>query len=161
MTGIEITATGRGLHVYGKPVTTSYGEEVSVQESSAATAPHVWLTVKDADHGDRRGTSVAVHLNREQALATIARLQAWVDEIPTRWAGQSAEEQPEKSPVTPWTGRMPRKDTLDDVQQTILRYVDALTDPVTTDQLLNLASINSATIITLAEVLKTLLPSED
>ena len=83
MTDIEITATSRGFHEYGKEVTCTYGNSVQVYESSSAMGPRVWLRVVDK-LGDKVDDACA-HLNEEQAREVIARLQAWVDEIPSRW----------------------------------------------------------------------------
>ncbi|AVP67345.1 hypothetical protein [Prescottella equi] len=81
MSDIEITTTPRGFHRYGTPVATTYGHTVDVYESSAASGPHVWLAVESGET-----TSPGhVHLNEEQARAVVARLQAWLDEIPARW----------------------------------------------------------------------------
>jgi hypothetical protein len=77
---VETTTTPRGFHVYGGPVVNGRGEMVQVYESSNAMGPHVWLEL------DRRdGNGVNIELNEENARATIARLQAWLDEIPARW----------------------------------------------------------------------------
>jgi len=101
--GIEITRTPRGFHRYGVPVTTDYGHTVDVRESSSALGPHVWLFAKGSTsvdpgshdphydktmHGDHvyRSGSIGVHLTPAQARAVIERLQAWLDEIPERWA---------------------------------------------------------------------------
>lgn len=84
---VSVTTNIRGFHIYGEPVVCTYGSEVSVYESSAADGPHVWLKVKcDGEilHHQPEGEGVS-HLNEEQARAVIARLQAWVDEIPERW----------------------------------------------------------------------------
>ena len=88
---LEIQVTNRGFHEYGQPVICTYGSEIRVYESSAASGPHVWLKVKCADvslHHQPPGEGTA-HLNEEQARAVIERLQAWLDEIPTRWEAGS------------------------------------------------------------------------
>ena len=84
---IEITETTRGFHLYGEPFECSYGTQVRVYESSAAMAPHVWLALKvrpDMEQAHTVGEASA-HLNRTQAIALVARLTAWLDEIPSRW----------------------------------------------------------------------------
>lgn len=84
---IEIAKTNRGFHIYGEPVVCTYGSEIRVYESSAATGPRVWLSVKCDGislHDQPEGEGTA-HLDENQARALIARLQAWVDEIPSRW----------------------------------------------------------------------------
>ena len=85
MSEIPITENARGFHIYGEPVETGYGHTVSVYESSAASGPHVWMRVNGAD-GD-----VCAHMDEAQARGVIARLQTWVDEIPSRWAKPSEE----------------------------------------------------------------------
>lgn len=84
---MKITKTNRGFHKYGTPVRCTYGSTVRVYESSAATGPRVWLNIvcdptvlRDQPAGE--GTA---HLNQKQARAIVARLQAWLDEIPVRW----------------------------------------------------------------------------
>jgi hypothetical protein len=83
----------RGFHGYGEPFRDSYGAELNVYESSSAEGPHVWLKVACdpmvlRDQPPGVGTA---HLNEEQARALIARLQTWLDEIPSRW-GEEVEE---------------------------------------------------------------------
>ena len=82
----------RGFHQYGRPVVCTYGSKVEVYESSAASGPHVWLSIDAAawhevrDHvSSSKPAQATAHLNAKQARAVIARLQAWVDEIPSRW----------------------------------------------------------------------------
>lgn len=84
---MKITKTQRGFHKYGSAVRCTYGTTIRVYESSAASGPHVWLNLvvdpnqlKDQPSGE--GTA---HLNKRQARAVVARLQAWIDEIPSRW----------------------------------------------------------------------------
>lgn len=86
---IPITANERGFHQYGDDVATTYGEKVAVYESSAAKGPHCWLRIFDDGRSQVRhhqGASIAAHLNVEQATAIRDRLDAWLNEIPTRWA---------------------------------------------------------------------------
>lgn len=94
MSDIEITETSnRGFHQYGEPFLCTYGTRLRVYESSSAEAPHVWLNMK-ADlrvlRDEGRGEATA-HLNEEQARALVARLQAWLDEIPERWGAPRRE----------------------------------------------------------------------
>jgi hypothetical protein len=88
---VNITKRGdRGFHQYGVPVVCTYGSQVEVYESSSAEGPHVWIKVQVDPRVLTRqpyGEGVA-HLNEEQARAVIARLQAWLDEIPSRWEGR-------------------------------------------------------------------------
>lgn len=86
-TTIDITENARGFHVYGEPVICTYGSTIRVYESSAASGPHVWLNVLCDGNILRHQPSGegTAHLNEEQARALVARLQAWLDEIPSRW----------------------------------------------------------------------------
>ena len=88
---VEIIVRGdRGFHGYGKPFRDTYGSEIEVYESSAAEGPHVWLKV-DASRWITSPEDFAVgtaHLNEDQARALVERLQAWLDEIPSRWSGR-------------------------------------------------------------------------
>lgn len=77
---------GRGFHQYGQPFRCSYGTEIEVYESSAARGPHCWLNLTQGPHLTFRSGNGTAHLNAEQARALVARLQAWLDEIPKRWA---------------------------------------------------------------------------
>ena len=93
---IEITETSRGFHIYGEPVVCTYGSEIRVYESSAGDVPHVWLSVKcdGVSLHDQPEGEGAAHLNENQARSLIARLQAWVDEIPSRWESPNASASP-------------------------------------------------------------------
>lgn len=89
--GVQITANARGFHQYGDPVTTTYGEKVDVYESSAARGPHCWLRIFDDGKSQvtpHHGLSIAAHLTADQATAVRDRLDAWLNEIPTRWAAE-------------------------------------------------------------------------
>ncbi|WP_043654583.1 hypothetical protein [Nocardia thailandica] len=55
------------------PVETAYGDEVSVYESSAASAPHVWLRIEDKD-----GRDIAAHLAVDQARTIRDQIDAWL-----------------------------------------------------------------------------------
>jgi hypothetical protein len=77
----------RGFHGYGKPMRCEYRTEIEVYESSSASGPHVWLSLKVDPTVLRQqpsGEAVA-HMNAKQARDLIARLQTFVDEIPKRW----------------------------------------------------------------------------
>lgn len=95
MSAVKIEENVRGFHIYGEPVICTYGTAVRVYESSSAEGPHVWLNVtvdprrlKDQPSGE--GTA---HLNEQQARDVVARLLAWLDEIPSRWgAAEPAKE---------------------------------------------------------------------
>ncbi len=78
----------RGFHGYGKePLKCTYNGTAEVYESSAADGPRVWLKVEDGY--PIKASSVEgvayLHLDKEQVLDLIDRLQTWVDEIPSRW----------------------------------------------------------------------------
>lgn len=94
---VTITTTQRGFHRYGEPVICTYGTKVEVYESSSAEGPHVWLNLEcDMENlrSQKAGEGTA-HLNEEQARAVIARLQTWLDEIPSRW---NRAAQPDPTP---------------------------------------------------------------
>jgi hypothetical protein len=78
----------RGFHGYGEPFKCTYGTEVEVYESSAAINPHVWLKLTQGGSLHFEDGEGVAHLDEEQARALIARLQAWLDEIPSRWEGR-------------------------------------------------------------------------
>jgi hypothetical protein len=76
---VEVTERGRGLKNYGRSkLQCSYGTEIEVYDSSAASEPHVWLKLQA---GERlpfdEGQGVA-HLNAEQAWQLIHRLRTWL-----------------------------------------------------------------------------------
>lgn len=85
----------RGFLVYGgSPVDTSYGHVIRVQESSAASGPHVWLFIEGGPEPrppgvglrpDRTEPSVAPHLSLAQAIEIRDRLTQFIDEVPERW----------------------------------------------------------------------------
>lgn len=79
---VEVTETPRGFHVYGDPVTNERGHTVQVHESSNAMGPHVWLGVESATE------RMDIELDEDGARALVARLQTWLDEIPTRWGNR-------------------------------------------------------------------------
>lgn len=89
LSGIPITSNSRGFHVYGDRVSTDYGAEVRVYESSAASGPHVWMSVTPGSVQPGKDGVVTAHMDVNQTRAVIARLQAWLDEIPTRWASST------------------------------------------------------------------------
>lgn len=79
-----IPASDRGFLLYGgSAVVTSYGRpvEVRVQESSAASGPHVWLFIGEA--GDR--VPFDPHLTLADAIEIRDRLTQFIDEIPEHW----------------------------------------------------------------------------
>jgi hypothetical protein len=86
---IEPTVNARGFHGYTE-LTDSYGASVRVQESSAASAPHVWIFLEGGAVKENNGSA---HLNIEQATKVRDALTYWLEEIPSRWdQGAEAEE---------------------------------------------------------------------
>ena len=89
----------RGFHQYGD-VQCSYGEIVSVKESSAAS-PHCWLgikanqwvniTKKDPNYKPHKDLTLlnevesTAHINPQQAQRIIDKLTIWLEQIPERW----------------------------------------------------------------------------
>lgn len=85
----------RGLKTYTR-FRDSYGYEVRVQDSSAASEPHCWIFMEPSDptvlvYGkghipakevflDREFSAPSPHLNREQAKKLIEGLQLWLKE---------------------------------------------------------------------------------
>jgi hypothetical protein len=72
----------RGFVGFGEThVTCTYGAEVDVYESSAASGPHVWLSVVDfprtADPEESRERAAA-HLDVAQAREVRDRINAWL-----------------------------------------------------------------------------------
>jgi hypothetical protein len=72
--GLEFSP--RGFAMYGR-VPTTYGEIVSVYESSSAEGPHIWMSF-DAPDGDKE-KSQAVHLNLEQAIDVCNNLNRAIE----------------------------------------------------------------------------------
>ena len=86
-TPVEVSQSGRGFNIYGPPSHCTYGTKIEVYESSSASGPHLWLNLTcDPDVLTKQpaGEGTA-HLTPKQARELIARLQCWLDEIPTRW----------------------------------------------------------------------------
>ena len=76
----------RGFHDYGRRMECSYGTGIEVYESSAASAPHVWLKLETGKSmGKQSPGEGTAHLNARQAKMLVERLQTWLDEIPGRW----------------------------------------------------------------------------
>lgn len=83
--------TPRGFHDYAEFIDT-YGIQVTVRESSAATAPHLWIFVKSRDvYTDEPlapgmvHSNGSTHLNQEQAKMLRDAIDYWLGEIPDRW----------------------------------------------------------------------------
>lgn len=79
-----IPASDRGFMLYGgSAVMTSYGHpvEIRVQESSAASGPHVWMFIDEAPGMTAREP----HLSLADAIEIRDRLTQFIDEVPERW----------------------------------------------------------------------------
>lgn len=79
-----VPASDRGFMLYGgSAVRTSYGHpvEIRVQESSAASGPHVWMFI-DAAPG-MKGREP--HLSLADAIEIRDRLTQFIDDVPERW----------------------------------------------------------------------------
>jgi hypothetical protein len=79
-----VPANDRGFLVYGgSPVITSYGHpvEIRVQESSAASGPHVWLFVDEASRVEGREP----HLSLADAIEIRDRLTQFIEDVPRQW----------------------------------------------------------------------------
>lgn len=78
----EPTPNGRGFLTYGGgEIPTSYGHTIRVQESSAASGPHVWLFIS----GSSRVPGHDPHLSLADALRVHAALGQFIDGVPERW----------------------------------------------------------------------------
>lgn len=76
---VDAIISARGFATYGLPLLTTYGHRISVYESSAASAPHMWLSVSPSNRvrcgeDDDR----AAHLSMRQAIALRDRLDAFI-----------------------------------------------------------------------------------
>lgn len=72
----------RGFLAYaGGPIPTTYGHTIRVQESSAASGPHVWLFISDSPLVEGHNP----HLDLGQALALRAALDQFIESVPERW----------------------------------------------------------------------------
>lgn len=87
---VELDQTSRGFYNYGSPVETTYGEEVSLRESSAADGPHCWLYIKDGPDGRVLEDKSSAHMSLAQAVAIRDRLTAFIDQVPERWGEEYA-----------------------------------------------------------------------
>lgn len=78
----ERTVSERGFITYDR-FEDSYGAEVKVTESSAASGPHVWVFIDGGGIEDNVGSS---HLDPDQARRVRDALDTWLGEIHERWA---------------------------------------------------------------------------
>ncbi|MFD0856651.1 hypothetical protein ACFQ07_30750 [Actinomadura adrarensis] len=82
--GAPVPANDRGFLTYnGGPIPTAYGHDITVQESSAASGPHVWLFIRETPNTDCPDP----HLNLEQAVQLRAALDQFIESVPARWDG--------------------------------------------------------------------------
>lgn len=86
------SVTERGFANYDE-FTDSYGASVTVRESSAASAPHVWLFIDDGGTAcppgfpgipEGRTNEASAHLTVEQAVRVRDALDAFIAEHDTR-----------------------------------------------------------------------------
>jgi len=71
----EITTSARGFEHYGS-TETAYRNTVSVYESSAASGPHLWLSIDD---------DATAHMTLEQAKEIRDRLDFAIRRAGERW----------------------------------------------------------------------------
>jgi hypothetical protein len=74
----EPVISGRGL-AYWPRIATENGVAIDVYESSAADAPHIWLSLTDFISGRTRSVSVVSHMTVDQARAARDALTAAID----------------------------------------------------------------------------------
>lgn len=89
--------TERGFADYAAPFYDSYGNIITIRESSAAMAPHVWIFNEGNCHLDETPTphigipfgiakgSLGTHLNVAQAKRVRDALTEFIDSVPERW----------------------------------------------------------------------------
>jgi hypothetical protein len=82
---VETEVSDRGF-TFTKEIVTAYGEKVSAYESSAAMAPHIWVSIEGEAHLDEKprpyagfeyglaAGSIAAHMTLEQVDQLIANL---------------------------------------------------------------------------------------
>ncbi|WP_328856883.1 hypothetical protein OG579_16945 [Williamsia herbipolensis] len=86
MSEIQTYVSERGFELYGSPVATTYGDVVSVYESSAASGPHIWLRTQRPGDADNDEVTQAAHMSVEQATAIRDRLTLAINRAGERWA---------------------------------------------------------------------------
>lgn len=88
----RIVRGDRGFIGYGEPVLCTYQTKIEVYESSSAEGPHVWLALRQDSRVLREAAAgeAHAHLSADQARQVIARLQAFLDDIPERWGQEDA-----------------------------------------------------------------------
>lgn len=78
---MQATITSRGF-VHMPPISCAYGGDVRVYESSAASAPHIWVLARQlSDMNDDRSELIesAVHLTLESAQQLRDQLNYLID----------------------------------------------------------------------------------
>lgn len=78
------TVSERGFISYDE-LTDSYGAQIRIAESSAASGPHCWLWTEG---GSVKGNNGSAHLSLEQAIQVRDALTAFIDEVPERWGSK-------------------------------------------------------------------------
>lgn len=84
----RIVRGDRGFIGYGQPFDCTYGTSVETYESSSAEGPHLWLALQEtnlAANGKGVPGQAHAHLNEDQVRALRDRLQAFLDDVPSRW----------------------------------------------------------------------------
>lgn len=80
---VDVIFNDRGFATYGLPLLTAYGHRISVYESSAASAPHMWLSLSPSDQiTSGADDDRAAHLNLNQAIALRDRVDAFIADFP-------------------------------------------------------------------------------
>lgn len=82
--------TDRGF-IHWTPISTTYGHEVKVYESSAAEQACMWLAISEGKVADHNGERTA-QLTYEQALQVHGRIGAWLERHRTEFARVKADE---------------------------------------------------------------------
>lgn len=84
----RIVRGDRGFIGYGQPFDCTYGTSVETYESSSAEGPHLWLALRGGEALRARAVpgEAHAHLDEDQVRALRDRLQAFLDDIPSRWS---------------------------------------------------------------------------
>ena len=79
---VRYTTSERGFRQY-EPIQTSYGHEISVYESSAADAPHIWVKIELSERAAARvgldPQAATAHLTLDQANALRDAIDAAIE----------------------------------------------------------------------------------
>jgi hypothetical protein len=74
-------ANDRGFLNFASKVISTYGNVVTIRESSAAEGPHVWLFITQSTTAGFPD----LHLDLEQALRLRVALDQFIQGVPSRW----------------------------------------------------------------------------